>query len=148
MAASQEHRLDPERLERLMAALEENAEALETLLRLVGELKRSGLLDAMLALAEASDELFSAMATQEVAKPLGNAMMLLYLLGNLDQDLLMAAAARMPKCMDEARRAASEARPMTLREMIRTITSPEFAAALRAFKAAMACARSGGGGEG
>ncbi len=146
MAASQEHRLDPERLERLMAALEENAEALETLLRLVGELKRSGLLDAMLAIVEASDELFSAMATQETAKPLGNAMMLLYLLGNLDQDLLMAAAEKMPKCMDEARRAASEERPMTLREMIRTITSPEFAAALRAFKAVMACARSNGQG--
>lgn len=140
--AGQEQRLDPERLERLMAALEENAEALETLLRLAGELKRSGLLDALLALAEASDELFNALATQEVAKPLGNAMMLLYLLGSLDQDMLMAAAERMPRCMEEARRAASEDRPMSLRELIRTITSPEFAAAMRALRAALACTRS------
>jgi len=142
MAAGQEQRIDPEKLERLMAALEENAEALETLLRLVGELKRSGLLDAMLALAEASDELFNAMATQEVAKPLGNAMMLLYLLGNLDQEMLMTAAEKMPKCMEEARKAASDDKPMSLRELIKTVTSPEFAAALRALKATLACAKS------
>ncbi len=143
--AGQEQGVSQERLERLMAALEENAEALETLLRLAGELKRSGVLDALLALAEASDELFSAMATQEVARPVGNAMMLLYLLGALDQDMLMAAAERAPGCLEEARRAASEDRPMSLRELIRTVTSPEFAAALRAMRALLACSRRGGG---
>lgn len=131
--------LDVERIERILAALEENADAIETTIKLIGELKRSGMLDALLAMAEMGDEIFSSLAKPEVMKALGNAMMLVYLLSRIDQDVLIALAEATPDCIAKAREATHEDRPMSIREMLRMITSPEMARLLRMAKALGGC---------
>lgn len=131
--------LDVERIDRILAALEENADAIEAMIRLVGELKKSGLLDALLALAEMGDEIFSSLARPEVMKALGNAMALVYLLSRVDQEVLIALAEAAPDCIAKAREAAREDRPMSIRELLRLMTSPEMARLLRTARALGGC---------
>lgn len=135
-----------EKLLKLLDLLEENYEAIETAIKLVAALKRSGMLDAMLEIAERSDEIFNAAVRAELMKSLGNMMMLVYMLGQLDNFKLMMLAESLPKCVEEAEKAAGKGGGMGIRELLRVMTSPEMAAALRAFQASMKCFM--GGGEG
>ncbi len=128
-----------EKLIRLLEVLEENYEAVETAIRLLAALKRSGLLDAALEVAERSDDVFSSVVRAELMKSIGNAMMLLYLLGQLDNFKLMKLAESLPRCVEEAEKAAAKGGGLSIRELLRIMTSPEMAAALRAFQAATGC---------
>jgi uncharacterized protein YjgD (DUF1641 family) len=137
-----------EKLLKLLDLLEENYEALEALMKLLAAMKRSGLLDALVEVAERGDELFNAIARPEVMKGLGNAMMLFYMISQLDNFKLMAAAEALPKCMEEAEKAAARGGGMSIRELLRTMTSPEMAALLRALTAATGCMMRGGEAQG
>ena len=137
-----------EKLIKLLELVEENYEALATTIELVAALKKSGLLDMLVQLADMGDELFNAMAKPEVMKMVGNLMMLGYILSQIDQSLLVKAAEKMPVCINTALgEAAKTERGMGIRDLLKTMTSPEMAAMLNALLAGVSCAKRGEPGQ-
>lgn len=137
-----------EKLIKLLELVEENYDALATTIELVAAMKKSGILDILVQLAEMGDELFNAMAKPEVMKMVGNMMMLGYMLSQIDQSLLVKAAEKMPVCINAALgEAAKTEKGMGIRELLKTMTSPEMAAMLKALLAGVSCARSAAGEE-
>ncbi|GBF09414.1 hypothetical protein apy_11390 [Aeropyrum pernix] len=131
-----------EKILKLLELVEENYDALATTIELVAALKKSGTLDALLQLAEMGDEIFNSLARPEVMKMIGNLMMMGYMLSQIDQPLLMKAAEKMPVCMNTAlQEAAATEKGMGIRELLKTMTSPEMAALLKALIAGVSCAR-------
>ncbi len=138
-----EHQHQEEKIIKLVELLEENYEAISTAIELLAAMKKSGLLDFMLQLAEMGDEIFNAMARPEVMKMVGNMMMLGYMLSQIDQSLLVKAAEKMPVCMNKAlEEAAKTEKGMGIRDLMRAMTSPEMAAMMRLMLASVKCARS------
>ncbi|MCE4604618.1 MAG: hypothetical protein F7B20_06615 [Aeropyrum sp.] len=138
-----EHHHQEEKIIKLVELLEENYEAISTAIELLAAMKKSGLLDFMLQLAEMGDEIFNAMARPEVMKMVGNMMMLGYMLSQIDQSLLVKAAEKMPVCMNKAlEEAAKTEKGMGIRDLMRAMTSPEMAAMMRLMLASVKCARS------
>lgn len=134
-----------EKLIKLLDLVEENYEALEALIKLVAALKRSGLLDALLEVAERSDDVLSSLARYEAMSSIGNMMMLMYMISNFDNYKLLKAAETMPPCIEKAGEiAVSSEKGLSIRELLRIMTSPEMGAALRALVEIMRCARKAG----
>ncbi len=134
--------VDVKKLADLMATLSQNADGLIALLALAGELKEKGILASMGAVVEAYDELFNAMARPEMMKAMGNMMMLVYMLSQLDHGMLMQLAESMPKCskaaMDEMKNAS---KGMGFKELMDFMRSPEMAALLKAAARFSRCMR-------
>ncbi len=133
---------DVRKLADLMATLSQNADGLIALLTLAGELKEKGLLAGMSAVVEAYDELFNAMARPEMMKAMGNMMMLVYMLSQLDHGMLMQLAEAMPRCSKEAmEEMKNTSKGMGFKELIDFMRSPEMAALLKAAARLSRCMR-------
>ncbi len=131
-----------EKIIKLIELLEENYEAISTTIELLAAMKKSGLLDFMLQLAEMGDEIFNAMAKPEFMKMVGNMMMLGYMLSQIDQSLLVQAAEKMPVCINKAlEEAARTEKGMGIRDLLRVMTSPEMAAIMRLMVSGVRCSK-------
>lgn len=133
-------REEMERLSSLIKELAENADAIEALIRTAKALKESGFLEAVKTLSEMSDELFSSITKPEMMKALGNAMMLVYMLSQMDHPLLFKAAQSVPACTRAALEEASKTeKGLSILELMSIMRSPEMAAALKALTASIGC---------
>ncbi len=133
---------DVEKMANLIKQLIENLDTLTQALNLLKQLKESGILDVATKLLEGVDESFNAMARPEVMKPMANMMMLVYMLSNLNYEMLFQLAEIMPKCMDKAMDEMKKTeKGMGLLELMRLMKSPEMAALLKAMIAMSSCMR-------
>ena len=133
---------DVEKMANLIKQLIENLDTLTQALNLLKQLKESGILDVATKLLEGVDESFNAMARPEVMKPMANMMMLIYMLSNLNYEMLFQLAETMPKCMDKAMDEMKKTeKGMGLLELMRLMKSPEMAALLKAMIAMSSCMR-------
>lgn len=67
-----------EKLTKLLEALADNVDGLESLLRTVSKLNESGILAALEGFAEGFDEGFNYMARPELMSAIGNLMIIIY----------------------------------------------------------------------
>lgn len=127
-------RLTPEqqqRLDRLLARVAANADAIEQLLDTVELLTASGVLAGLNATLEEFDETFSAINRPELMGMIANAMMLLGVLSQLRYEPFFDLAMRAPAVMNEAYpRFQRRTERLGLREALDLVRSPEMAAAL------------------
>lgn len=131
---------DVEKMANLLKQLIENLDTLTQALNLLKQLKESGILDVATKLLEGVDESFNAMARPEVMKPMANMMMLVYMLSNLNYEMLFQLAETMPKCMDKAMDEMKKTeKGMGLLELMRLMKSPEMAALLKAMITMSSC---------
>ncbi len=133
---------EAQRLAKLVKELAENADALESLVRLARKLKESGLLAIVEAVAETGAEGFVAATRLELMSMVANMMMVAYMIGQLNHELMMEATESVPRCLDEAYREFSkDHRKMGLFELLSIVRSPEFTAALKAMQQMLRCFR-------
>ncbi|MEM1633376.1 MAG: hypothetical protein QW366_02880 [Sulfolobales archaeon] len=133
-----------EKLARLLELLIEKSDSIENLIRLVESLDRLGLTDIARTAEENSDFIFNATSRKEVISLVGNAMMLMYMLSNMNQAMLYEFAERMPKCVETGYKEFKNypEKGMGLLEMLRIIRSPEFAALLKTMQQVIRCVKS------
>ncbi|MEM1928054.1 MAG: hypothetical protein QXS85_04900 [Acidilobaceae archaeon] len=132
--------VDLKKVALLLRELSENADSIAGMIELARALKESGTTAALLGLLETADETFSAAVRQELMKTLGNTMMLVYMLSQLNHEALLKAAETIPRCTEAAAaEAAKTEKGLGLLELIKIMRSPEMAAALKAFMTMMKC---------
>ncbi len=118
-----------------MALTQEQQEAAQVLL--LDRVYESGLLVALSALMENFDEGFNSIAKPDLMAALANIMLLIWMAGNLDHEMLFNAAQTFPEAMRAARQEfeAAEQRKPSLLELLRIMRQPEFYRLLRAISA-------------
>jgi uncharacterized protein YjgD (DUF1641 family) len=118
-------------LERLEKRLARSAGQVEQVLEMVERLGDSGLLAGMNSILEEFDENFSALTRPDVMTMVANLMMLLGLLGQLPYEGGFKLAMDAPAAIDDAYPGFRErSEPMSLREAIAILRSPDVAAAV------------------
>lgn len=118
-------------LERLQARLARNAPAIEQAMDLVENLADSGVLAGANGFLEEFDENFSALTRPDVMTMVSNLMMLLGTLGQLPYEGGFKLEMDGPEAIGEAYpRFLERTEPMSLREAIHVMRSPEVAAAM------------------
>ena len=137
-------RVDPEELERLVDELLEAREAIAQLARLARKLQETGLLAALEAMVDASEEEFSAIARPEMMGMISNMMLAAWMLGSIRGDIMFDLANTAPACVEDAyEELAKPQRKLGIIEMLNIMRSPEFAAALKAMQKMLSCLTSG-----
>lgn len=132
--------VDLKKVAMLLKELSENADSIAGLIEVARLLKESGALAGLSGLLEVSDETFNAATRPELMKAVGNAMMLVYMLSLFNHGTLLKAAEKAPVCVEAAvKEIAKTEKGLGLLELIRTMRSPEMAAALKSFLALMRC---------
>lgn len=132
--------LTPEQQQAAQELLEkilERKEAIECLLEHIDRIYESGILVALSALLENFDEGFNSIAKPDLMAALANIMLLIWMAGNLDHEMLFQAAQTFPEAMRAARQefeATPERKPSIL-ELLRLIRQPEFYRLLRTMQA-------------
>ena len=120
-----------EALERLQARLARNAPAIEQALDLVENLAESGVLAGASGALEEFDENFSALTRPDVMTMISNLMMLLGTLGQIPYEGGFKLAMDGPDAINEAYpRFRDRTEPMSIREAIGILRSPDVAAAM------------------
>ncbi len=133
-------KVNQEELEELLNALVESKDALIQLAKLAKKLQESGILSAIEAVVESSDEEFNAIARAEMMGMIGNMMVAMYMLGTINQRILVEISNKAPSCIDTAYEEFNkEHKKMGILEMVNLMRSPEFAAVLRAMHRMLSC---------
>ena len=118
-------------LERLQLRLARNAPAIEQALDLVDNLADSGILAGANGVIEEFDENFSALTRPDIMTMVSNLMMLLGTLGQIPYEGGFKLAMDGPEAINAAYpRFRERTEPMSMREAIRIMRSPEVAAAM------------------
>lgn len=116
----------------------QNKDLIKKLLNTFKAIDDAGYLDAIKALAEASESIFLAMNKPEVMGTIGNLMVLLYLINNIDQSVLMDLSVKLPKAINSiSQEIKKEPVKLGFFEMIKIMRSPEFATLLKALQSMM-----------
>lgn len=133
-------KVDVEKLEKLIDALVEAGDALADLAVLAKKLKEAGILAAMEAMIDTSEEELSAIARPDIMGMVSNMMLMMWLMGQIRGEVMFNLANKAPPCMDEAYDEFRKPhKRMGLFEMMNIMRSPEFAAALKAMQKMLAC---------
>jgi uncharacterized protein YjgD (DUF1641 family) len=120
-----------EALDRLQARLARSAPAIEQALDLVENLADSGILAGANGVVEEFDENFSALTRPDIMTMVSNLMMLLGTLGQIPYEGGFRLAMDGPEAIGEAYpRFRERTEPMSMREAIHVLRSPEVAAAM------------------
>ncbi|MEZ0290712.1 MAG: hypothetical protein ABWJ42_06460 [Sulfolobales archaeon] len=132
-----------ERISKLLELLAEKSDVIESLVRFFESIERIGLTDMVKTLEEESDFLFNAISRKEFMSLVGNMMMLMYLMSNMNHVLIYELAERTPKCLERGYEEFKKhpEKKLGLLEMLNIIRSPEFASALKALQTAIQCMR-------
>jgi uncharacterized protein YjgD (DUF1641 family) len=118
-------------LERLQARLARNAPAIEQALDLLENLADSGILAGANGAVEDFDENFSALTRPDVMTMVANLMMLLGTLGQIPYEGGFKLAMEGPEAINDAYpRFRERTEPMSMREAVRVLRSPDVAAAI------------------
>lgn len=118
-------------LERLQVRLARNAGAVEQALELIENLADSGLLAGVNGVVEDFDENFSALTRPDVMTMVANLMMLLGTLGQLPYEGGFRLAMEGAPALSEAYpRFRERSEPLSMREAVSILRSPDVAAAL------------------
>lgn len=118
-------------LERLQLRLARNAPAVEQALELVENLADSGLLAGVNGVVEEFDENFSAIARPDLMTMISNLMMLLGTLGQLPYEAMFKLGMDAGPAVEEAYpRFQERDKPMSMREAVAILRSPDVAAAI------------------
>ncbi len=130
-------------LNKMIDTLNELAESMDSLtrmLRLLRKLDESGALAALEAVAEYTDETFNAMSRKEIMGMMGNMMMLMYLVSQLDTGMLMKLAEKMPQCTKKMQETFEKTeKGMGTFELLGVMKSPEFAGLLKGMQNMLKC---------
>lgn len=133
-------------LQRVQARIARNADAIEQALETVELLAGSGALAGLNAVLDEFDDNFSAVTRPELMSMVANGMMLLGVLSELRYAPFFDLAMNAPAVLNEAYpRFRLRTQPLSLREAIGLIRSPEVAAALELLVAVLRAQRTGGG---
>ena len=120
-----------EALDRLQARLARNAPAVEQALDLIENLADSGILAGANGVVEEFDENFSALTRPDIMTMVSNLMMLMGTLGQIPYEGGFKLAMDGPEAISEAYpRFRERTEPMSMREAIAIMRSPDVAAAL------------------
>lgn len=114
----------------------ENKENIEIILDIIEKLKETGLLSAISALAEGAEEGFNSIVKPELMSSIANAMMLVWMIGNVNHPMLFEMAQKIPnainKSFEEMKKLKEEGKEKpSLFKMLKMIKSPEFYYALK-----------------
>lgn len=132
--------VEVEKLEKLVDALVESVDALAELAALAKKLKEAGILAALDALVDASEEEFSAIARPDIMGMVSNIMLMMWLMGQVRGEVMFNLANKTPPCIEEAYDEFRKPhKRMGLFELINLMRSPEFAAALKATQKMLTC---------
>jgi len=139
--------LSPEKSEKLMRLLEllaEKSEVVENMIKILEGISNIGAAELVETLNENTDLVFNLISKKEVIAMLGNLMMLLYLVSNLNHAQIAELAEKTPKCVEKSYEEFKKypEKKMSLFEMLNIIRSPEFAALLKALMNLLKCMRS------
>ncbi len=123
----------------LLDKILEKQEAIEDVLEYIEKVHESGILAALETLVGEFDEGFNAISRPDLMASIANMMLLVWMVGNLDHEMLFNMAQKLPVAMQTAReefeRTAHE-KP-SIWEMIRLLKSPEFYRLLKSLHAAL-----------
>ena len=120
-----------EALERLQLRLARNAPAIEQALDLVENLADSGILAGATGVVEEFDENFSALTRPDIMTMVSNLMMLMGTLGQIPYEGGFKLAMDGPEAISESYpRFRERTEPMSMREAIGILRSPDVAAAM------------------
>jgi uncharacterized protein YjgD (DUF1641 family) len=118
-------------LGRLQKRLAQDAEQVEQALRMVERLADSGLLAGVNAVLGDFDESFNALTRPDLMTMVTNLMMVLGMLSQLPYESTFRLAMDAPEALNEAYpRFRARTQPMSLREALRVVRSPDVAAAM------------------
>ena len=125
-----------EKLTRLLEALADNDDGIESLLRTVSRLNSSGILAALEGLAEGFDEGFNYMARPELMSAIGNFMLIIYTISKIDQSILYEISEKLPKGITSMHEKLKEPRHKAgLLDILKLLEDPDTVAFLKGMQA-------------
>jgi|UPI0003B5610A Uncharacterized conserved protein len=124
---------EKEKIEDIIKTLIENKDAIKDIIEIVQKLQESGILSAVSGLLEGFEEGFNSIVKPEIMGSVANAMMLVWLIGNLNHQLLFELAQKLPEGMKKATEEFSQAQKEkpSIFKMLKLMKSPEFYAAIK-----------------
>lgn len=137
---AQTREISQEELEEVVGVLVESKDALIQLARIATKLHRSGVLSVLETLVDEAEGEFNAIAKPELMGMVANLMMLGYILGSINQGVILSLMDKLPRCLEEAHKEFNkDHEKLGLLEMLNLVRSPEFAALLKAMQKALSC---------
>ncbi len=134
--------IDIEKMLLLMKTISDNADSLIKMMNTLKKLDESGILPMIDTVAEMMDENFNAIARPEIMKAIGNLMMLVNLLSQLDHGMLMDLSMKLPKCIDKAKETFDKTeKGMGTFELMGAMKTPEMAATIKAMQELIKCTK-------
>ncbi len=114
----------------------ENKENIEIVLDVIEKIKETGLLAAISALSEGAEEGFNSIVKPELMGSIANAMMLVWMIGNINHPMLFEMAQKVPnalnKSFEEIKKIKEEGKEKpSLFKILKIIKTPEFYYALK-----------------
>ncbi len=87
---------EKEKIEDIIKILIENKDAIKDIIEIVQKLRESGILSAVSGLLEGFEEGFNSIVKPELMGSIANAMMLVWMIGNLNHPMLFELAQKLP----------------------------------------------------
>jgi uncharacterized protein YjgD (DUF1641 family) len=124
---------EKEKIEDIIKTLIENKDAIKDIIEIVQKLQESGILSAVSGLLEGFEEGFNSIVKPELMGSVANAMMLVWMIGNLNHQILFELAQKLPEGMKKATEEFSQAQKEkpSIFKMLKLMKSPEFYAAIK-----------------
>ncbi len=123
-----------EKLAKLLEKLVDNADAVDDVIDTLAKIRETGILAGANAIAEGFEEGFNYLMRPELISSLGNMMMLLYLVGSLDNAMVYELASKLPPRLSKAYEEFKQKprRKAGFFELLSLMRSPELFAMLKA----------------
>lgn len=120
-------------VEEIIRKIAENKDTIDEFLDVINKLRDTGALSAISALAEGFEEGFNSVVKPEIMGSVANIMMLVWLMGNLDHEILFSLAQKVPEAINKSKeeiQKAKEEKP-SIFKLIKIMKSPEFFTAVK-----------------